>query len=397
MSTSSKSLYEVLGVSPTADAKRIKEAFYAKSKELHPDTNPTDPNAPDNFRILAAAYEVLSDAEARKKYDAERIPERRIDARAPFGKSSGQRPPRTVYRHVEVDLSPERMKAAFEAYKARWEQEEENLRKLDEKKKILRSVIDEARKSGYENMTKIERDKLKEDMAMLRTPNKDLSDRIFKDEAMKSDKEKIRTSRMEATSRMNAEEEAKEQKRKWEQVFGKVEGEEMQVKMSFLKRALKRFIGEKSRDESETIRGAARDFVQGESPFDRAKQNTQSGSAKQEHPRVDPLSSNTYTGTNYTKSYFEEGMKNSQETFEAIKTNWKNASFFSDSGGSFQGKPFVPRGMSIDKKVAYGSFAVIIAFVIIQFTYMPNLEDGQPYLQQLVAEREAREKKASAK
>ena len=52
-----------------ADAKEIKSAFYEQSKKLHPDINPSDENAPDDFRQLVEAYEVLSDPQKRKIYD----------------------------------------------------------------------------------------------------------------------------------------------------------------------------------------------------------------------------------------------------------------------------------------------------------------------------------------
>ena len=53
-----QSLYELLGVSPTADQAALKEAFFARSKEVHPDVNPEQPEAVEEFKRLAAAYEV---------------------------------------------------------------------------------------------------------------------------------------------------------------------------------------------------------------------------------------------------------------------------------------------------------------------------------------------------
>ncbi|MGZ4430991.1 MAG: molecular chaperone DnaJ [Gaiellales bacterium] len=61
--------YEVLGVPREADDTEIKKAFRRLARELHPDVNPGDPAAADRFREAAEAYEVLSGAETRARYD----------------------------------------------------------------------------------------------------------------------------------------------------------------------------------------------------------------------------------------------------------------------------------------------------------------------------------------
>jgi len=48
-----------LEVSSSSDTSAIKEAFFKKSKEVHPDLNPDDPEAQERFQQLAAAYEVI--------------------------------------------------------------------------------------------------------------------------------------------------------------------------------------------------------------------------------------------------------------------------------------------------------------------------------------------------
>lgn len=55
--------YEVLGVERTADARAIKRAYFAKVREFPPETHP------EEFQRLRAAYELLSDEEARRQYD----------------------------------------------------------------------------------------------------------------------------------------------------------------------------------------------------------------------------------------------------------------------------------------------------------------------------------------
>ncbi len=62
--------YEVLGVGRSADETEIKKAFRRLARELHPDTNADDPHAEDKFKEAAEAYEVLSDADRRRQYDA---------------------------------------------------------------------------------------------------------------------------------------------------------------------------------------------------------------------------------------------------------------------------------------------------------------------------------------
>ena len=62
--------YEVLGVARDADEGEIKKAFRRLARELHPDVNTEDPEAEEKFKQAAEAYEVLSDPERRRTYDA---------------------------------------------------------------------------------------------------------------------------------------------------------------------------------------------------------------------------------------------------------------------------------------------------------------------------------------
>ncbi len=62
--------YEVLGVARDANRGEVKTAFRRLARELHPDVNDHDPEAEEKFKEAAEAYEVLSDPERRRAYDA---------------------------------------------------------------------------------------------------------------------------------------------------------------------------------------------------------------------------------------------------------------------------------------------------------------------------------------
>ena len=82
--------YEVLGVKPDASPDDIRKVYRKLAKELHPDLNPGKPEAEARFKTVTAAYDLLSDADKRARYDRGEIDE------------SGAERPRYSYRpHAE--------------------------------------------------------------------------------------------------------------------------------------------------------------------------------------------------------------------------------------------------------------------------------------------------------
>lgn len=61
--------YEILGISKGATAAEIKKAYRKKAIEYHPDKNPGNKEAEEKFKAAAEAYEILSDADKKARYD----------------------------------------------------------------------------------------------------------------------------------------------------------------------------------------------------------------------------------------------------------------------------------------------------------------------------------------
>lgn len=79
--------YKTLGVQKDASQEDIQKAYRRRAKKLHPDLNPGDRQAEEQFKELSAAYDLLSDPEKRARFD-----------RGEIDSSGAERPERSYYR-----------------------------------------------------------------------------------------------------------------------------------------------------------------------------------------------------------------------------------------------------------------------------------------------------------
>lgn len=89
-----KDLYRLLGVASDASTEEIKKAYRRKAREMHPDLDPDNPWAEEDFKNLSAAYQLLADPVRRAQYD-------RGELNADGQKSRARRPSENTQRRKE--------------------------------------------------------------------------------------------------------------------------------------------------------------------------------------------------------------------------------------------------------------------------------------------------------
>lgn len=96
--------YQVLGVAKTASAEEIKKKYRQLAKKLHPDLNPGNAEAAAKFKDVSAAYDLLSDAQKRARFD-----------RGEIDASGAERPERQYYRAYAESPEGAKYNSPFEA------------------------------------------------------------------------------------------------------------------------------------------------------------------------------------------------------------------------------------------------------------------------------------------
>ena len=88
-----KDYYKILGVSRTCNSEEIRKRYRKLAMQYHPDRNPEDPAAEEQFKEIAEAYGVLTDPVKRREYDA---------CRAQGGAYAGSRPGGFSYSQEDI-------------------------------------------------------------------------------------------------------------------------------------------------------------------------------------------------------------------------------------------------------------------------------------------------------
>ncbi len=97
--------YVTLGVEKSASQDDIQKAYRRLAKKLHPDLNPGNKTAEDQFKNVTAAYDILGDAEKRGRFD-----------RGEIDASGAERPAHRYYRDFSDGASPYSSEAGYQDF-----------------------------------------------------------------------------------------------------------------------------------------------------------------------------------------------------------------------------------------------------------------------------------------
>jgi DnaJ-class molecular chaperone len=108
-----KDPYQILGVQRSDDAAAIRAAYRKLAKTHHPDLNPGKPEAAERFKEISAAYELLSDAEKRARFDRGEIDAagNEVPPQRPFYRDFSEGP--SGHRRYQGNIDPEDLESIF--------------------------------------------------------------------------------------------------------------------------------------------------------------------------------------------------------------------------------------------------------------------------------------------
>ena len=154
-------LYQLLNIEPDADQKTIKKAYRKRALDCHPDKNPDNPKAAEEFHQLSDAYEILTDENAKKAYDnllksrkANELRNRQLDAKRRKLKDDLEARERAAQLNQEFNQKSEkeRLKAELERLSREGsrllEEEQEKMRKEIAEEKLRREQAASAKTSN---------------------------------------------------------------------------------------------------------------------------------------------------------------------------------------------------------------------------------------------------------
>lgn len=128
-----KNYYHILGVKESASPDEIKKAYRQLAIKYHPDHNPGNESAEDQFKLISEAYAVLIDAAKRSEYDRSRMDQAARAARtAHSGPKQYQSRPghQAGFSYSQEDIFREFFKSAYA-------------------RQAFKDMASEFRKSGY--------------------------------------------------------------------------------------------------------------------------------------------------------------------------------------------------------------------------------------------------------